>query len=186
MVGVSSLPEKYFLNRWKKDLKRNYKQINSSYDSGSHDPSAERYSDLCKDLYALAEIASNSVEHYMTLKKYVHMLTKQFSGLICEHSPPSQAFVSGSTTCNFFIDGTAMKSNKDGTTVESNKVCSPLVVRRSGKTPSKRMASGVENAVKKITGGKKNQTSDTNGKQKSKTKKGQEGCFYSLCIIMLI
>jgi hypothetical protein len=50
-------------------LKQNYKQINSSYDLGSCNPSVERYFDLCKDLHALAEIASNSVEHYMTLKK---------------------------------------------------------------------------------------------------------------------
>jgi hypothetical protein len=164
IVGVTSLPEKYFLNRWRKDLKRNYKQINSSYDSGSRDPSAERYFDLCKDLHALAEIASNSVEHCMTLKKYVHMLTKQFSGSICEHSPPSQALVSGSTTCNLSIDGTAVESNKDGMTVESTMVRSPLVVRMRGKPPSKRMASGVEKAVTKRTRGKKNQTSDTNSK----------------------
>jgi hypothetical protein len=117
IVGVTLLLEKYFFNRWRKDLKRNYKQINSSYDLDSRNPSAERYSDLCKYLHALIEIASNSVEHYMTLKKYVHMLTKQFSGSICEHSPPSQALVSDSTTCNLSIDG------------------SPLVVRMRGKPP---------------------------------------------------
>jgi hypothetical protein len=54
------------------------------------------------------------------------MLMKQFSGSICEHSPPSQALVSGSTTCNLSVDGT---------TVESNKVRSPLVARMRGKPP---------------------------------------------------
>jgi hypothetical protein len=88
-VGVTSLPEKYFLNRWRKHLKRKYKRINSSYDSGSRNPSAERYFDLCKDLRVLAKIISNSVDHYLTLKNYAHMLTKQFSGSICKHSPPS-------------------------------------------------------------------------------------------------
>jgi len=118
-VGVTSLPEKYFLNRWRKDLKRKYKRINSSFDSGSRNPSAKRYSDLCKYLHFLAEIASNSVDHYVTLKHYAHMLTEQFSGSICEHSPLSQALASGSITCNLSIDVTAVKSNK---------VCSPLVV----------------------------------------------------------
>jgi len=107
----------------------------------------------------------------MTVKNFALMLTKQFSGSICEHSPPSQALVSGSTTCNLSIDGTAVESNKDGMTVESTMVRSPLVVRMRGKPPSKRMASGVEKAVTKRTRGKKNQTSDTNSKKKSKTKK---------------
>jgi hypothetical protein len=43
------------------------------------------------------------VDHYMTLKNYVHLLTKQFSGSICEHSPPSQALASGSTICNLMV-----------------------------------------------------------------------------------
>ena len=31
-VDVTSLPEKYFLSRWRKDLKQKYKFIKSSYD----------------------------------------------------------------------------------------------------------------------------------------------------------
>jgi hypothetical protein len=175
-VGVTSLPEKYFLNRWRKDLKRKYKFINSSYDPLNGNPSAERYFDLCKDMHILAEIASNSVDSYMKLKNQVHMLTKQYSDSVCEHSPPSQALRSGSTTCNLSID-------IDGTTVESNKVRSPLVVRSRGKPPSARKMSEVEKAVgKKTTRERKNQANDTNDKQSKK----KEGCFYSLCLIMLV
>lgn len=79
IVGVTSLPEKYFLNRRRKGLNRKYKRISSSYDSGSCNPNAERYSDLCKDLLVLAEIATNSVEHYMTEKNFAFMLTKVHS-----------------------------------------------------------------------------------------------------------
>jgi hypothetical protein len=87
----------------------------------SNNPRAERYSDLCKDMHVLVDIASNTVEHYMKLKNHIHLLTKQFSGSSCEHSPPSQALCDASTTCNLSIDPTA---------VESSKVHSPLVEKK--------------------------------------------------------
>jgi hypothetical protein len=40
-LNVTSLLEKYFLNRWRKDLKRKYKFIKSSYDSLKGNPNAE-------------------------------------------------------------------------------------------------------------------------------------------------
>jgi hypothetical protein len=86
---VTLLPKKYFLNRWRKDLKRPYKLIKSSYDPLSGNPSAERYSDLCKDMFALAAIAAPTVDHYTEVKSHVYMLTKKLSGLSCEQSPHS-------------------------------------------------------------------------------------------------
>jgi hypothetical protein len=114
-LDVTSLLEKYFLNQWRKDLKRKYKCIKSSYDSLSDNPSAERYDDLCKDMHALAVLTATIMEHYMEVKNHIHMLTKKFSGsltmkfsgLSCEHSPPSQALPCASTTCNESIDSMA-------------------------------------------------------------------------------
>jgi hypothetical protein len=57
-VDVTSLPEKYFLNHWRKDLKQKYKFIKSSYDPLKGNPSAERCFDLCKHMYVLAKLAS--------------------------------------------------------------------------------------------------------------------------------
>jgi hypothetical protein len=75
----------------------------------SDNPSVERYFDLCKDMQVLAEIASNTLDHYMKLKNHIKMLTKQFSSSSCEHSPHSQALRGASTTCNLSINAMADK-----------------------------------------------------------------------------
>jgi hypothetical protein len=75
-VDVTSLPKKYFLNRWRKDLKRKYKFIKSSYDPLKGNSSAERCFDLCKDMHVLVELASTTMKNYMKMKNHIRMLTK--------------------------------------------------------------------------------------------------------------
>ena len=79
-VDVTLLPEKYFLNRWRKYLKKKYKFIKSSYDPLKGNPSAKKCFDLCKDMHVLAELASTTTENYMKMKNHIRMLTKQLSG----------------------------------------------------------------------------------------------------------
>jgi hypothetical protein len=83
---VDLLPEKYFLNRWRKDLKQPYKLIKSSYDPLSGNPTADRYAELSKNGLKLASIVAPNVDHCMEVKKYVDMLIKKFSGPSCEQS----------------------------------------------------------------------------------------------------
>ncbi|GLT53007.1 hypothetical protein SLA2020_263070 [Shorea laevis] len=73
---ITSLPSKYFLDRWRKDLKRKYTFIKSSYNSLSGDPTAERYDILCKDMIELAEIAAPNLDHFTKLRKHVDMLKR--------------------------------------------------------------------------------------------------------------
>ena len=160
-VDVTSLPEKYFLNHWRKDLKRKYKFIKSSYDPLRGNLSAERCFDLCKDMHVLAKLASITPENYMKMKDHIRMLTNQLSGSGCEHNLPSQALHVGS----------ASNASVNGTMVESNKVHSPLVKRTRGKPPSIQLASVVKKAVVKKSQGRKNQSSDINPKENRRTKK---------------
>ncbi|XP_059442190.1 protein FAR-RED ELONGATED HYPOCOTYL 3-like [Corylus avellana] len=136
--NITSLPQKYFLDRWRNDLKRRYTFIQSSYDSLGANPIAQKYDDLCKDMHKLAALAVTNVDNYMEATKYVHMLMDKFSGSSYEPSPPSQALVGASSTCNKSMDG-----------VENNKVRSPLAVRGKGKPSSKRKMSPVEEVVVK-------------------------------------
>jgi hypothetical protein len=160
-LDITSLSEKYFLNRWRKDLKGKYKFIKSSYDPLKGNPNAKICFYLCKDMHVLAELASTTMENHMKMKNHICMLTKQLSDLSCEHNPPSQALQVGSSS-NLSVDGTV---------VESNRVHSPLVERTRGKPPSIWLASAVEKAVVKKSQGKKNQSSDINPKEKRHTKK---------------
>jgi hypothetical protein len=95
---VELLPEKYFLNRWRKDLKRLYKFIKSSYDPLSDSPTADRYAELCKNMCALAAIVAPNVDHYTEVQNHVAMLTKKLSG----QSPPSQSPPSAKTGIHRF------------------------------------------------------------------------------------
>jgi len=156
---VDLLPKKYFLNRWRKDLKRPYKLIKSSYDPLSGNPTADRYAELSKNVLKLAAIVAPNVDHCMEVQKYVDMLIKKFSGLSCEQSQPSQSLPSAP-----MIDNGAM----DCMEVE---VCSPLVAWTKGARPSIRKVSVVEKAVgkKSSKGGNKKQ-SNTNPEQQRKKK----------------
>jgi hypothetical protein len=130
-LDVTSLPKKYFLNRWRKDLKRKYKFIKNSYNPLKSNPSAKRYFDLCKDMHVLAEFASTTMKNYMKMKNHIRILTKQLSGLSYEHYLPSQALQVGSTS----------NLSADGTMAESNKMHSLLVKRIKEKPSSIRLMS---------------------------------------------
>ena len=73
-------------------------------------PNAERCFNLCKNMHVLAELASTTTKNYMKMKNHIHMLTKQLSGLSCEHNPYSRALQVGSAS-NFSVDGTMVESN---------------------------------------------------------------------------
>jgi hypothetical protein len=77
------LPPKYFLARWRKDIKRRYTLVNSSYDGFGDDPNDERYDRLCKKLNKLALIASKSVEKYKRVDENLDMLMEELSEIIC-------------------------------------------------------------------------------------------------------
>jgi hypothetical protein len=166
-VDVTSLLEKYFLNRWRKDLKRKYKFIKSSYDPLKGNPSADRCFDLCKDMHVLAELASTTPENYMKMKDHIRMLTNKLSGSGCEYHLPSEALPPSEP----LLVGSASQLSVTGTMVESNQVHSPLVKRTRGKPPSTRLASAVEKAVVKKSQRRKNQSSDINPTVNRRAKK---------------
>jgi hypothetical protein len=174
--NVTQLPQKYILDRWRKDLNRRYTFVKSSYGSLSDNHIAQRYDNLCKSMHKLAAIAATNVDHYTKVKNHIHMLLEKLNGLSFEPSLPSHALPGASSTCNESIDGVA---------VESNKVRSPLVVHDNGKPSLKRKVSLAEKVVVTKSHGRKNQPSDTNPKQKRR--QNQVAYFSFPCVqIMLI
>jgi hypothetical protein len=77
------LPPRYYLSRWRKDIKRRYTLVKSSYDTFGVNPNDERYDIMCKNFSKLALLASKSVDKYKKVMKNVDMLTKEF----CESRP---------------------------------------------------------------------------------------------------
>ena len=61
--NITSLPSKYYLDRWRRDVKRIYTLIICSFDALSANPEVERYDNLCKGMHTLAEIIARNVDY---------------------------------------------------------------------------------------------------------------------------
>jgi hypothetical protein len=158
---VKLLPDKYFLNRWRKDLERPYKLIKSSYDPLSGNPTADRYAELSKNMLKLAAIVAPNVDHCTEVQNYVDMLTNKFSGPRCEQSPSSQSLPSAK-----LLPSASMTMTGDGV-----EVCSPLVAHTKGRKPSNRKVSAVEKAVKKSKSSNKSATNPNQQRKQQRKKK---------------
>ncbi|XP_059439636.1 protein FAR1-RELATED SEQUENCE 6-like [Corylus avellana] len=153
---VKSLPTKYFLDRWRKDLKRAYTLIESSYNVFSCNPDAQRYDCLLKKCSELATLTSTSEDHYMDAMHCIDMLLAKYKCSKYEPSPPSHDIPCASSKSNEGIDGVVVKSTK---------VLSPIAVKCKGKPRFKRMVSTVEKVVTKT---KKKHQSHNNANQKGR------------------
>jgi zinc finger SWIM domain-containing protein 3 len=54
---VTMLPPRYYLTRWRKDIKREYTLVKSRAYAFGGDPDDERYDSMCKNFYELALLA---------------------------------------------------------------------------------------------------------------------------------
>ncbi|RDY12692.1 Protein ENHANCED DISEASE RESISTANCE 2-like protein, partial [Mucuna pruriens] len=78
---VKQVPLKYILPRWSKNKKRRHSYTKSSYDVTQLKPQMQRYDNLCKDFYEIAEVAAEfeDVTHFLQnslhdLKRKVHIM----------------------------------------------------------------------------------------------------------------
>jgi hypothetical protein len=105
------------------------------------------------------------------------MLTKELHGSSFERSPPSLPLLDISLTCNESIDDVKLA-------IDGDEVHSPIVAKKRGKLPHKRMMFAVEKSIVKKSQGKSNEPCNTNPNQKKK-KKGYL-LSYLLCLIIII
>jgi hypothetical protein len=106
-----------------KDLKRKYQFIKNSYDPLIGNPSAERYSNLCKHIFELASIGATTMDNYTIVKNHVFECYKKLSGPRSEQILPFQSLSNASTTGNVSND----------MAMESQNILSPHVVCTKGK-----------------------------------------------------
>ncbi|KAF5443801.1 hypothetical protein F2P56_036328 [Juglans regia] len=76
--GIKSLPEKYILDRWRKDIKRRYTLIDTSYDAGDQRPDASRYSSLLKICYQMITHAASSKKHTADATHKLHAMIELY------------------------------------------------------------------------------------------------------------
>ncbi|XP_042983395.1 protein FAR1-RELATED SEQUENCE 5-like [Carya illinoinensis] len=128
--GIKSLPARYILDRWRKDIKRRYTLIHSAYDSGHQREDTNRYSTLLNICYQMITRAAGSKEHTEDATKKLNAMIELYGD---NQEPPSMTKIGEETT----IIGS------------SKQVLSPQVVRGKGRPPSLRRASRMEQHIRK-------------------------------------
>ncbi|KAF5468087.1 hypothetical protein F2P56_012268 [Juglans regia] len=123
---VQVLPEKYIMERWRKDIKRRYALIRSSYDDLSGKPAASRYSGLIKLCFQVATNACESEDNSLDMTQKLKAMNEIYTKL------KPQATVAST------------HASIDAETGSSKKVLSPRVVRGKGRPPSKRRQPTIE------------------------------------------
>ncbi|XP_059454966.1 protein FAR1-RELATED SEQUENCE 1-like [Corylus avellana] len=79
--GVTTLPPKYILYRWRKDINRKHVLIKSSGDVLVNNSNAQRYDEFCKHCEELALLTSKNVKYFIEVMKSVDMLTEKYRAL---------------------------------------------------------------------------------------------------------
>ncbi|KAF5453291.1 hypothetical protein F2P56_028203 [Juglans regia] len=134
---INVLPDMYVLDRWRKDKKRRYTLIKSSYDDLRDNEDARRYEIVIKRCLKLATRISSSDEHVNAFLHYVDEFESKCEGLTI---------------------GSKSESTKVRPKVvadKDKKILSPHVVREKGRPLAKRKDPPVE---KMATKRKKEQT----------------------------
>ncbi|KAG7994084.1 hypothetical protein I3843_01G037700 [Carya illinoinensis] len=151
---VRVLPSKYIMDRWRKDIKRRYALIRSSYDDLSGKLAASRYSMLIKLCYEIATNAAECDDNVTNMAQKLRAMNLQY--IKTETQPaPAQASTEG----------------HDVEVGSSKNVLSPQVVRGKGRPPSKRKAHPIEKIMGKQR--TKNSQSDADDNRKRRNAKKQ-------------
>uniref|UniRef100_A0A2N9GGS0 Protein FAR1-RELATED SEQUENCE n=1 Tax=Fagus sylvatica TaxID=28930 RepID=A0A2N9GGS0_FAGSY len=66
---VTVLPDRYILDRWRKDIKRKHTYVSTCTDDVQHNPVLERYEKLHRLAVGVLEIGAESVENFNVLEK---------------------------------------------------------------------------------------------------------------------
>ncbi|KAK7404482.1 hypothetical protein VNO78_05409 [Psophocarpus tetragonolobus] len=79
---VKQVPSKYILPRWRKNIKRRHSCTKSSYDMTQLKPQIQRYDNLCKDFYEIAEFAAEFKDVAHFLQNSLHDLKRKVQSMI--------------------------------------------------------------------------------------------------------
>uniref|UniRef100_A0A2N9FH11 Protein FAR1-RELATED SEQUENCE n=1 Tax=Fagus sylvatica TaxID=28930 RepID=A0A2N9FH11_FAGSY len=157
---VTVLPDRYILDRWRKDIKRKHTYVSTCTDDVQHNPILERYKKLHKLAVGVLEIEAKSVENFNVLEKLLIDLKDNFPRS-CDKQPLSQ------------------RKNSVGAAsdvVRTEVVRSPMVVKRKGRPRTKRLKSSMEEAVSKPK--KKRNTATARNLAQSTSTTGVGGSAY--------
>ncbi|WVZ09007.1 hypothetical protein V8G54_022353 [Vigna mungo] len=168
---VCSVPSKYVLRRWSKNIRRRHTLIRAAYINSSLQPTMQRYQSLCKTFYEIAEVGCESELVSTELEKELDMLRKKFG-------------CSSTMTTNIVSEGGELRyDNVVPTSIQQSSgesgdllVRSPIAVKRKGRPRTNRLKSAVEKRTKKGKSVSTKKTSRTSIAQCEPTFPNQTQC----------
>ena len=130
---MTILPDRYILDRWRKDIKRKHTYVSICTNDVQHNPVLENYKKLHRLAVGVLEIGVESVENFNVLEKLLIDLKYNFPRS-CDKQPSSQRKNSVGVASNV---------------VRTEVVRSPMVVKRKGQPRMKWLKSSMKEAVSK-------------------------------------
>jgi hypothetical protein len=143
MSEVTTLPPRYILDRWRKDINRKHILIKSSGDMLINNSTAQRYDEFCKHGEELASLTSKNVKYFMEAMKNVDMLMEKYRALMLAEANQCDEVI---PTCDEVIP------SNEGTTVQGEKVLTPVKATKRGRPRVLRMVPVIEKVTKKSKG----------------------------------
>jgi hypothetical protein len=153
---ATTLPQRYFLDKWRKDIKGEYSKLKSSYDAIGDNPNAQIHDKLRNNFKELLSLTSvNTEKRCMELMKRMDQLKELWR---CENqSSPGIPATVASSSCK-------------------NVLC-PVNVTCKGRPQTKRKVTVIETVVKKF---KVSSKPPRNNNTKTKRRKIQVSDFFFL------
>ncbi|XP_042988747.1 protein FAR1-RELATED SEQUENCE 5-like [Carya illinoinensis] len=133
---IKFLPEMYILDRWRKDIRRRYTLIHSSFDAGEQHADSNRYTCLLNICYQMITYASDSRENTEDARNKLNAMIELYRS---NQEGPSMTQIGSNVDC----------TANDTIVGASGEVRSPRVVRGKGRPPSLKRASRMEIDMRK-------------------------------------
>ncbi|KAK3126349.1 hypothetical protein QOZ80_7AG0555250 [Eleusine coracana subsp. coracana] len=90
LMKIKEVPSKYVLQRWRKGLNRSHTSITCSFDDMIDSPVAQRFDDLCKSFYVVAEKAATSDELFNLVVEGLRELKVKVDAQLAAHDNQNQ------------------------------------------------------------------------------------------------
>jgi hypothetical protein len=157
---VTTLPQRYVLDRWGKDIKREYSKVKSSYDAIDDNPHAQIHDKVRNNFEELLSLTSVNMEkRCMELMKRIDQLKELWH---CENQSSSIPATVAYSSCK--------------------NVLSPVKVTYKGRPQTKRKVAVIETVVKKFKVSSK-PPRDNNAKTKKQKNQVSEFFFFFLLFL---
>ncbi|XP_014496683.1 protein FAR-RED IMPAIRED RESPONSE 1-like [Vigna radiata var. radiata] len=153
---VCSVPSKYVLRRWSKNIRRRHTLIRAAYINSNLEPTMQRYQSLCKTFYEIAEVACESEPVSNELEKELRLLRQKFGcSLMMTNNIVSDG---GELRYDNAVPNFVPETVGEGVDL---LVRNPVAVKRKGRPHTNRMKSAVEKRTKKGKSASTQKTSRT-------------------------